>query len=179
MKFCTLLPGAALLALTSCASAQAPNRLMIRRKPPVFRKLPHCSLELTLLSSRREFYAGEEHAAVTFGLKNTGVRPVIIDEWHAQEEANLKLYYRPGASADASGSGWILAPTCNPKTRSRQLRAPLALNPWSNQALIRAPLTFLKNLPRPAGGKTPYMLRAELNLNSVSAVSRPEKIYVK
>ena len=167
------------LVLASCSSEPAPKRGTFRRNPQVFHKLKDYSLQLSLLSSKREFYAGDDQAVLTFSLKNTGVRPVTIFEWHTCEAANINLYYREGrAGQKVSAAEWKLSPSYDPAKANLQARSPLTLNPGSNQALVQIPAAFLKTL-KPAAKKTPYTLRAVLNLNSVTVESEPTEIYIK
>lgn len=178
-RICFLLP--ALLLLCSCTSEKPARKTgTFQRNPEVFQKLKDYSLQLSLLSSRREFYAGEEHTVLTFALKNTGLRPVTIYEWHTFEPANINLYYRPGsAESAADGEKWKMSPTHNASGAKLSARSPLTLNPGSNQALIQVPVVFLKNLQNPDGKKQPYTLRAVLNLKSVAVESLPVEIFVK
>lgn len=167
------------LVLSSCSSEPARKRGSFRRNPQVFHKLRDYSLQLSLLSSKREFYAGDEQAVLTFALKNTGVRPVTIFEWHTCEAANINLYYREGrADQKVPADAWKLSPSYDPAKVNLQARSPLTLNPGNNQALVQIPAAFLKTL-KPAAKKTPYTLRAVLNLNSVTVESEPTEIYIK
>ena len=168
------------LVLSSCSSEPAPKRGSFRRNPQVFHKLTDYSLQLSLLSPKREFYAGDEQAVLTFSLKNTGVRPVTIFEWHTYEAANINLYYREGrADQKVPAKEWKLSESYDPDKVNLQARSPLTLNPGNNQALIQIPATFLKTLKARGKGKTPYVLRAVLNLHSVTVESEPTEIYVK
>ena len=170
---------ALVMFLSSCSSEPAPKRGTFRRNPQVFHPLKDYSLLLSLLSSKREFYAGDEQAVLTFSLKNTGVRPVTIYEWHTCEAANINLYYREGrADQEASPESWKLSPSYDPAKVDLKARSPLTLNPGNNQALIQIPAEFLKTL-KPAAKKTPYTLRAVLNLQSVKVESEPTEIYIK
>ena len=165
--------------LFSCSSEPAPKRGSFRRNPPVFRPLKDYSLLLYLLSGKREFYAGDEQAVLTFALKDMGVRPITIYEWNTFEAANVNLYYREGrADEKAAPESWKLSPSYDPDKVNLKARSPLMLNPGNNQALIQIPATFLKTL-KPAAKKTPYTLRAVLNLNSVKVESEPTEIYIK
>lgn len=172
----TLLAGAVLL--TGCSSEPKTRRTTFKKSGETFQKLKDYSLQLSLISSRREFYAGEENAVFTFSLKNTGLTPVTLHEWHMLEEANINLYYRPGSSETPSSAAWKLSPTYEPDSKRIHLRSPLTLNPGTNQALVMVPITFLKTL-RDNGKKQPYAVYAELNLKSVSVKSLPVDIYIK
>lgn len=180
-RFTVLLPLLlSVSVLVSCTSENTPKRGTFKRNPEVFFKLKDYSLQLSLLSSKREFYAGDDRAVLTFSLKNTGVRPVTIYEWHACEAANLNLYYRPGkAEEQAPAESWKLSMSYDPAKVNMKLRSPLTLNPGSNQALIQIPAVFLRDLKNPSGKKLPYTLRAVLNLHSVTVQSEPTQIYVK
>ena len=168
------------VCLMSCTSEKAPKRGTFKRNPEVFHKLKDYSLQLSLLSSRREFYAGDNQVVLTFALKNTGVRPITIYEWHTYEAANLNLYYRPGRAADAGNAAeWKLSRTYDPARINMKSRSPLTLNPSSNQALIQIPAVFIGSLQNPTGKKQTYTLRAVLNLNSVTVQSEPTEIWIK
>jgi len=165
--------------LSSCSSEPARKRGSFRRNPQVFHQLKDYSLRLSLLSIKREFYAGDEQAVLTFSLKNTGMRPVTIYEWHTCEAANINLYYREGSPEQkAAPESWKLSRSYDPEKVNLKARSPLTLNPGNNQALIQIPAEFLKTL-KPAAKKTPYTLRAVLNLNSVKVESEPTEIYIK
>lgn len=179
-RFCFLLSGLLLLTVSCTSEKPARKTGTFQRNPEVFQKLKDYSLQLSLLSSRREFYAGEERAVLIFSLKNTGLRPVTIYEWHTFEPANINLYYRLGtAESAADGAKWQMSPTHDASGAKLSARSPLTLNPGSNQALIQVPAVFLKDLPNPNGKKQPYTLRAVLNLKSVAVESLPVEIYVK
>ncbi len=165
--------------LSSCSSEPARKRGSFQRNPQVFYQLKDYSLLLSLLSSKREFYAGDEQTVLTFSLKNTGVRPVTIYEWHTFEAGNINLYYREGRADEiAPPESWKLSRSYDPDKVNLKARSPLTLNPGSNQALIQIPATFLKTL-KPKAKKTPYTLRAVLNLYSVKVESEPTEIYIK
>jgi len=172
-----LLAGTVLLA--GCSSEPKVRRTAFKKSGEVFQKLKDYSLSLSLISSRREFYAGEENATFTFSLKNTGLTPVTIQEWHMIEAANINLYYRPGSSEAPSSAAWKLSPTYDPDSKRLHLRSPLTLNPGTNQALVMVPVVFLKTLRNDNGKKQPYAVYAELNLKSVSVKSPPADIYIK
>ena len=175
-----LIVSAAVLLLASCTSENNSKRGTFKRNPEVFHKLRDYSLQLALLSMKREFYAGDDRAVLTFSLKNTGVRPVTIFEWHTCEAANVNLYYRPGTAEEkADPSSWKLSPSYDPAKVNLKARSPLTLNPGNNQALIQIPAVFLKSLQNPSGHKIPYTLRAVLNLQSVTVESEPIQIFIK
>lgn len=175
-----LIISAAVLLLASCTSENKSRRGTFKRNPEVFQKLRDYSLQLSLLSVKREFYAGDDRAVLTFALKNTGVRPVTIYEWHTCEAANVTLYYRPGTAEEkAAPSSWKLSPTYDPAKVNLKARSPLTLNPGNNQAIVQVPAVFLKSLQNPSGKKLPYTLRAVLNLQSVTVQSELTQIYIK
>lgn len=169
--------------LCSCTSEPekiTTTRFRQRRKSTSFPKLKDYSLKLSLISSRREFYAGEDRAYFIFALKNTGLKPVIIREWHTLEAANVNLYYRKGSpEAKNNSSPWQLSPGVLPGTRGLENRSALILNPGHNQAMVQVPARFLKDLKNPGQRKVPYTLRAVLNLRSVTVESDPVEIYIK
>jgi len=168
------------VCLMSCTSEKTPKRGTFKRNPEVFHKLKDYSLQLSLLSSRREFYAGDNQVVLTFALKNTGVRPITIYEWHTYEAANLNLYYRLGSAAGTvKGAEWKLSKSYDPAKINMKSRSPLTLNPSSNQALIQIPAAFIGGLKNPTGKKRTYTLRAVLNLNSVTVQSEPTEIWIK
>ena len=180
MRWISLLGLAVIVMLTSCTSEKTPKRGSFKRNPQVFHKLKDYSLQLSLLTSRREFYAGEDRVVLTFSLKNIGVRPVTIYEWHTSEAANIKLYYRKGkADLQAPPESWQVSETFDPAKTNLISRSPLTLNPGNNQALVQIPAAFLKKLQNRSGTKIPYTLRAELNLHSVTVASEPTEIYIK
>ena len=179
-KWSAFLPLILAVCLTSCNSERAPKRGTFKRNPEVFHKLKDYSLQLSLLSSKREFYAGDNQVVLTFALKNTGVRPVTIYEWHTYEAANVNLYFRPGsAETPAKDAEWTLSPSFDPAKVNMKSRSPLTLNPGSNLALIQIPAPFIGKLQNPSGKKQPYTLRAVLNLNSVTVASEPTAIWIK
>jgi hypothetical protein len=166
--------------LCSCTSEQpernTTTRFRQRKKSTEFPKLKDYSLHLSLISSRREFYAGEDRAYMIFSLKNTGLKPLVIREWHTLEAANVNLYYRP---VDSKETDWKLSPGVPEGTRNLENRSALILNPGNNQAMIQVPVRFLKELKNPARQKHPYFLKAVLNLRSVSVESAPVEIFIK
>lgn len=171
---------AAFLAV-SCSSEQDRNRNKRTISATRFPKLKDYALELSVVSPRTEYYAGEENVTITFSLKNAGMTPVTLDEWHMVENANLNIYYAPGDRKRTAGlppDQWKQSPTCDPKARGLHIRSPLVLNPGTNQALIVVPLAFLKNL-RDTGRHEPYTIKGRLNLQSVDVESRPFEITVK
>ena len=111
-----------------------------------------------------------------FSLKNTGLKPLVLREWHTLEAANVNLYYRP---ADRKESDWKFSPGVPEGTRNLENRSALILNPGNNQAMIQVPVRFLKDLKNPGRKKQPYLLKAALNLRSVSVESEPVEIYIK
>ena len=175
-----MLVSASVLMLVSCTSENNTKRGTFKRNPEVFQKLRDYSLQLSLLSVKREFYAGDDRAFLTFALKNTGVRPVTIYEWHTCEAANVNLYYRPGTAEEkVAPAAWKLSPSYDPAKVNLKARSPLTLNPGNNQALVQIPAVFLKSLQNPSGKKIPYTLRAVLNLKSVTVQSEPIQIYIR
>ena len=162
-----------------CSSEPRVRRTVEKKSGDGFQKLKDYSLLLSLVSPRREFYAGEENVTVTFSLKNTGLTPVTIQEWHMLEAANINLYYRPCSSEKPSDVPWKLSPTYDAGSKRLHLRSPLTLNPGTNQALIVVPVAFLKELRDDSGKKQTYSVYAELNLKSVSVKSLPADIYIK
>lgn len=179
-KLFAFLPLFLAIVLTSCNSERTPKRGTFKRNPETFHKLKDYSLQLSLLSSKREFYAGDNQVILTFSLKNTGVRPVTIFEWHTVEAANINLYYRPGrADAPDKPADWIFYRPFDPAKINMKSRSPLTLNPGSNQALIQIPAAFIGNLKNPSGKKQTYTLRAVLNLNSVKVESEPTEFWIK
>ncbi len=167
------------ILFAGCSSEPRVRRTVEKKSGDGFQKLKDYSLLLSLVSPRREFYAGEENVTVTFSLKNTGLTPVTIQEWHMIEAANINLYYRPGSSEKSSDAPWKLSPTYDAASKRLHLRSPLTLNPGTNQALIVAPVAFLKELRDDSGKKQTYSIYAELNLKSVSVKSLPTDIYIK
>lgn len=169
----------------SCTSEEqtrkTTTRFRQRKKAGSFPKLQDYSLQLSLISSRREFYAGEEGAKMIFALKNTGLKPVVIREWHTIEAANVNLYYRPGAPTDKSTAAlpWKFSPGVPEGTPNLDNRSALILNPGNNQAMIQVQARFLKDLKTPGSRKKPYSLKAALNLRSVTVESEPIEIYIK
>ena len=165
----------------SCSSEQDRNRNKRTIAATRFPKLKDYTLELSVVSPRTEYYAGEENVTITFSLKNAGLKPVTLDEWHMIENANLNIYYAPGGlkqTANLPQDQWKQSPTYDPKAKGLPVRSPLVLNPGTNQALIVVPLAFLKDL-RDAGRHVAYTIRGRLNLQSVDVESRPFEITVK
>ncbi len=162
-----------------CSSEPRVRRTVDKKGGDSFQKLKDYSLSLSLISPRREFYAGEENVTATFSLKNTGLTPVTIQEWHMIEAANIRLYFRPGSSEKPSDAPWKLSPTYDPGSKRLHLRSPLTLNPGTNQALVVVPVAFLKELRNDGGKKQTFSVYAELNLKSVSVKSLPADIYIK
>ena len=176
----SFLPLILTVLLASCTSEQTPKHGKFKRNPEVFRKLKDYSLQLSLLSSKREFYAGDSQVVLTFALKNTGVRPVTIYEWHTYEAANVNLYFRAGnADAAEKASDWQLSRSYDPAKVNLSSRSPLTLNPGNNQAIIQIPAVFIRDLRNASGKKKTYTLRAVLNLNSVTVQSEPTEIWIK
>lgn len=174
-----LLAVSLLCILAGCTSENNENqRKNLRKRPVAFRKLKDYSLNLSLLSSRREFYAGDERATMIFSLKNTGLKPVTLHEWHTVEAANVNLYYHPG-KMNVSNPQWEFSPTVNEKQKGLESYSPLTLNPDKNLAVIQIPVTFLKNVKNVPGKKTVYTIRAVLNLKSVTVESTPVEIWIK
>ncbi|MBQ9338621.1 MAG: hypothetical protein IJS14_15125 [Lentisphaeria bacterium] len=180
MKYLLLPVLAACMLLAACTSENSRKPGTFRRNPEVFHKLKDYSLQLSLLTTRRDFYAGDETAVLTFALKNTGLKQVTIYEWHTSEAANIKLFYRPGgADVQAPAESWKESPTFDPARTNLKARSPLSLNPGSNQALVQVPAAFLKELKNPTGKRIPYTIRAALNLYSVTVESEPIEIYIR
>ena len=179
-KISVLLSVLTAVVLVSCSSEKTPRRGTFRRNPQVFHKLKDYSLQLSLLSSKREFYAGDDQVKLTFALKNTGLRPVTIYEWHTCEAANIRLYYRAGKAGEkAAPESWKISAAFDPNKVDLKSRSPLTLNPGNNKALIQIPAAFLKEISNRSGRKTPYTLRAVLNLQSVTVESEETEIYIK
>ncbi|MBO7147699.1 MAG: hypothetical protein J6W81_08130 [Lentisphaeria bacterium] len=175
---CLILLAGVLVFTAGCSSEQTPKPGKYRKNNFYFPKLKDYSLQLSLLTSRREYYAGEENVVLTFSLKNTGLKPVTIAEWYAYEPANIKLFYRPGGTENNSEK-WLASPTFDPQKRSLQNRSPLTLKPSTTQALVQVPAAFLKKLNNKNGKKVTYSIYAELNLHSVTVKSIPAEIYIK
>ena len=165
----------------SCSSEQDRNRNKRTIAATRFPKLKDYTLELSVVSPRTEYYAGEENVTITFSLKNAGLKPVTLDEWHMIENANLNIYYAPGdlkKTAELLPDQWKQSPTYDPKAKGLPVRSPLVLNPGTNQALVVVPLVFLKDL-RDAGRHVTYTIKGRLYLQSVDVESRPFEITVK
>ena len=180
MKYMLLPILAVCMLMSACTSESNRKPGTFRRNPEVFHKLKDYSLQLSLLTTRREFYAGEERAYLTFALKNTGLKQITIYEWYTNEAANVNLYYRPGGAEEkAPAESWKNSPTFDPARTNLKARSPLTLQPGSNQALVQVPVEFLKDLRNPSGKRIPYTIRATLNLVTVTVESEPIEIYIK
>lgn len=181
MRFILLFFGiASLLSAVSCSSEPEPKSRKLHSGVQ-YPKLKDYSLNLSIVSSRKEYYAGEENARITFSLKNTGLTPVTLNEWYMNESVNIRLYYAPGTLAETARLApdqWKISPTFDPKKKRITQRSPLVLNPDTNHALVMAPLTFLREL-KDGGTRRPYTIRGELNLQSVDVKSAPFEILVK
>ncbi len=182
MKIFMALFAAVLTVLTvSCSSEQDPKKEKHVVSAARFPKLKDYSLELSVVTPRKEYYAGEENVKITFSLKNVGLTPVTLDEWYMFESANINIYYAPGTLAQTASlpeEQWKQSPTYDRKRKRINLRSPLVLNPGTNHALVVVPLTFLKDL-RDAGRHVPYTIKGKLNLQSVDVESVPFEITVK
>lgn len=168
------------LALISAScSSETPKK---PSQSEMYPKLRDYSLQLNVVSTRVEYYAGEENGAMTFSMKNIGLKPLLIAEWHVMESANLNLFYAPCAAGEdpekIPDEKWKQSPTFDKEDKGSIGRLPLALNP-NNSVLIKVPLSFLKDLKDEGGKKMTYAVRGELNLISVKLKSKPFMITVK
>ena len=92
MKIFMALFAAVLTVLTvSCSSEQDPKKEKHVVSAARFPKLKDYSLELSVVTPRKEYYAGEENVKITFSLKNVGLTPVTLDEWYMFESANINV----------------------------------------------------------------------------------------
>ncbi len=183
MKIFTALSAAVLMTLlaSSCSSEQDSKKEKQVISAVRFPKLKDYSLELSFVTPRREYYAGEENVKITFSLKNTGLKPIILREWYMLESANVNLYYAPGTleqTASLPEDQWKQSPTYDAKRKRINQRSPLILDPEKNRALVAVPLVFLKDL-KDAGRHVTYTVRGKLNLQSVDVESSPFEIIVK
>ena len=172
---------AAALLLVSCSPEQEQKKSKATVSAVRFPKLKDYSLELAVISPRKEYYAGDENVTVTFSLKNTGLTPVSLNEWYMFESANINVYYAPGTIAQTVSlpdNQWKQSPTYDKNKKRINMRSPLVLNPGTNQALVVVPLAFLKEI-KDGGKRVPYTIRGELNLQSVDVKSAPFEIIIK
>lgn len=148
----------------------------------MYPKLRAYSLQLSVVSTRAEYYAGEESGAITFSMKNIGLKPLFISEWHVLESANINLFYvQCDANADPekiADDKWKKSPTYNKEDKNSIGRLPLALNP-NNAVLMKVPLDFLKDIKDVGGKRMTYAVRGELNLTSIQLKSKPFLITIK
>ena len=173
------------LILSSCAPEEKggvwiKNGKRTNRKE-VVRKLKNYSLALIVMSSRHTFLPGSPNAKATFALKNTGHTKLTIKEWRMNESSNLRIRYAPGTPEETKllpVSKWKYSATYDPQERYASVHNPLTLNPVDNNALIEVPLSFVKEVKN-AGKKQYFTIVAELNLTSVSAVSKPVLVTIK
>ena len=173
-----------LLFFSSCAPEEkggwVKNGTKTTRKE-IFRKLKDYSLALIIMTPQRTYIPESKTAKVVFALKNTGPARITIKEWRMNESSNLRIRYAPGTPEETKllpVSKWKYSATYDPQERYASVHNPLTLNPVDNNALIEVPLSFVKEVKN-AGKKQYFTIVAELNLTSVSAVSKPVLVTIK
>ena len=165
----------AVLFICSCSTQQR-QRTNIPEEQIHYPKIKGYSISLTPVTPRREFYAGEE-VNIIFQLRNTGTKKLVIYEWRAKENENVRIYYTPYKKniKRLPKRQWL---SIKPETWGPH--ATLVLNP-RNAVLVSKKLPFIKNISSASLPKTGrnFYLFAELNLKSISARSEVMLITVK
>jgi hypothetical protein len=138
-----------------------------------FKKLKDYKIRLTCFSRNRFFSAGD-FAKLTFVLKNTGNKDLVVYEWFEREPDNIRIYYHvweKGMDAPPLKEFKELAPSIGKKPK----RMTLELRPKTSVVVDKL-LTFIRilNVEKPVS----FILFAELNLKSISARSEFIKIVV-
>ena len=147
-------------------------------EPVVFPPIKDCKISLEIISTRCDFYAGEE-AQLTLRLKNIGQKQLVVYEWMLNEPDNIRLSYAPSAAPGLSPAEekWKHE---EPLLEHPVKRTPMTLNP-GNSAVISVPMKFIAAMEAKdvAGGSRHYMVFCELNLKSITARTAPFPISVK
>ncbi len=106
---------------------------------------------------------------LTFQVWNKNLKPLTILEWREQEADNIRLYVKPEGAEEWT----LISPLPRKNTKNDPIArtpAELAPNTWTP---VEIPFSeFLKSRKdhvKKAGGSIKYLIRAELNLVSVSA----------
>ncbi len=161
-----MLAAAALCCATGCVTETLTPQTKIGEynlKKKNFPPLSDYQLELRSIGNLT-FTAGEP-ATLNFALRNTGIKPVRIDEWRMNEIDNLRLYCQPWlpGTDQPDPDAWV---SLDEEIKQPELRYRLELMP-DNQAIVSRKLNFIESLVVSSGAERRYFIRAELNLKSV------------
>ena len=178
MLFLTVLAGAVLLPGAGCVIHEetvAGKRALGERAKDKYAPLKGYRLKLEMVGNGR-LYAGDG-GIVTFSLENCGNKKIEIEEWFSNESDNIVIScqnYLPGMTT-FDPAAWVKLET---PPRQPAWRFPLQLAP-GNKVTVSKALPFVDKLAVTPGSERRYFIRAELNLKSVSAVSRVTVISVR
>jgi hypothetical protein len=83
------------LCAQGCVSSTTVKNKTQTRSPvkASYPKLKDYTLDLNPIVPGRLF-PPEEIAVINFKLRNSGLKPVLIDEWYMDDSDNIKIYYR-------------------------------------------------------------------------------------
>lgn len=136
-------------------------------------KMHHLKLEL---AGNGQLFAGEG-GWITFILINNGSRPVVIEEWYANEADNLVLScqnWLPGMET-FDAQAWI---KFDVTPRQPAWRHPLHLAP-GGRMFIKKQLPFIDKLNITPGNERRYFIKVDSNLTSLKLDSKIAAVSVR
>lgn len=152
------------VALSGCVRTEVKAKRALGVAPQAsYPKLAGYRLDLKQVSPR-VMYCGDK-GEVTFSLRNSGKKPIRLDEWFSNEPDNIVVYCQPWLTGmtGPDDSGWIEL-SFDPKMPP--IRYPLELMP-GNRVFVTKELPFVSKLAISPGAERRFFIRARLNLKSV------------
>ena len=178
VKIILFLAGALVLLGSGCViheETRMGKRALGEKAKDKYAPLKGYRLKLDMVGSGL-LYVGEG-GLLTYTLENCGNKRLDIEEWFSNESDNIVIScqnYLPGMTT-FDPAAWVKLET---PPRQPAWRFPLQLAP-GNKVTVSKALPFVDKLAVTPGSERRYFIRAELNLKSVSAVSRVAVISVR
>ncbi|MFA7230111.1 MAG: hypothetical protein WC071_02460 [Victivallaceae bacterium] len=163
------------LAIAGCNSAKPEPKAWnpVKKSYPVLK-----DYQLKLYPVGNKEFAAGQNADLSLCLRNFGKKQIRIDEWHMNEQDNIRIYYHPWQDDlfTFEPSKWTVV---NPDFKQPINHFQLVLLP-NNSVIITKPLPFVKTLkPSGDGSERRLLMVAELTLKSVTVRSSIFSITVK
>jgi hypothetical protein len=157
-------------------SSKVPTRSPVKASYP---KLKDYTLDLNPVVPGRPF-SPDTVAVINFKLKNSGTKPVLIDEWYMDDSYNIRIYYRQySPDIDLENFDKKSWKCINPELKPPVHHFPLLISP-NNIVFVEKQMDLFKQIsPDDLSRSKRFWVIAELALNSVDVRSPPFVIEFK
>ena len=169
------------LCIQGCVSkTTAVNKTQTRSPVKAsYPKLKDYALDLNPIVPGKAFVP-EQVAIINFKLRNSGPKPVLIDEWYMDDSYNIRIYYRQySPDVDLENFEKKSWKCINPELKPPVHHFPLIINP-NNIVFVEKQIDLFKQIsPDDLSRSKKFWVIAELALNSVDVRSPPFVIELK